>query len=57
MFACSAALTRVRQSYLAAIERLRLAGDTIEIVNGNAPSDRVHDAIWSGIQNLLVEPQ
>jgi len=39
-------LTRVRQSYLSAIDRLRAAGDRIEIVDGNAPSARVHEAIW-----------
>jgi len=39
-------LTRVRQSYLSAIDRLRAAGDRIEIVDGNAPPARVHEAIW-----------
>jgi dTMP kinase len=51
------ALTRVRQSYLAAIDRLRLAGDAIEMIDGNVPSDRVHDAIWARIQSLLAEPR
>lgn len=39
-------LSRARQSYLQAIERLRQAGDRIEIVDGNAPPNEVHAAVW-----------
>lgn len=47
------ALTRVRYSYLGAIERLSRQGDTIEIVDGDAPPERVHEAIWTTMQALL----
>lgn len=44
------ALTHVRHSYLAAIERLRREGDRIEVVDGHAPPERVHEAIWTIMQ-------
>ena len=40
------ALTKARCSHIAAIERLRAAGDTVVVVDGDAPPDRVHEAIW-----------
>lgn len=39
-------LARIRQSYLAAIERLRAVGDLIEIIDGDAPPEQVHETIW-----------
>jgi dTMP kinase len=54
LFENQKALTRVRGSYLGAIERLRREGDTIEIVNGSASPARVHDAIWTTMQELLA---
>ena len=41
------ALTRARQSHLAAIDRLRAAGDTVEVIDGNAPPEQVHEALYS----------
>ena len=41
------ALTRARASHLAAIERLRAAGDRIEVIDGDAPPEQVHEAIYS----------
>jgi dTMP kinase len=55
LFENQAALTGVRQSYLAAIERLRRDGDRIEIIDGSALPDRVHEAIWTTMQTLLAE--
>lgn len=49
------ALTRVRSSYLTAIERLRMAGERIEIVNGDAPPERVHADIWNLIGGWFSE--
>lgn len=46
LFENNQALTRIRQSYLTAIERLRALGDVIEIVDGDAPPAQVHEAIW-----------
>jgi len=39
-------LTRIRTSYLTAIERLRSTGERIEIVDGNASPEQVHATIW-----------
>jgi dTMP kinase len=55
LFENQEALTRVRQSYLEAIERLRLVGDTIEIIDGSASPERVHDAIWARMSTLPAE--
>jgi hypothetical protein len=33
---------------------LRRDGDTIEVVNGYAPPDRVHETIWKTMQTLLA---
>jgi dTMP kinase len=53
LFENEKALTKVRQSYLGAMERLRAAGDAIEIVDGNASPAQVHDAIWAKMRPLL----
>jgi len=47
------ALTRVRQSYLKAIDRLCQLRERIEVVDGKAPSDQVHAAIWGKLESLL----
>ena len=57
LFENQKALTGVRGSYLAAIERLRQGGETIEIVDGNAPPDRVHETIWTTMVKLLAAAQ
>jgi dTMP kinase len=54
LFENQKALTGVRRSYLAAIERLRHSGDIIEIVDGDAPPEGVHHAIWGIMQPLLT---
>ena len=54
LFENQKALTGVRGSYLAAIERLQRAGDRIEIVDGSVSPDRVHAAIWTTVQTLIV---
>ena len=46
LFENEKALTKVRQSYLGAIERLRAAGEMIEIINGDASPEQVEEAIW-----------
>jgi dTMP kinase len=48
-------LTEARKSHLAAIERLRQAGDRIEIVDGNAAPQVVNDHIWEIVQESLTE--
>jgi dTMP kinase len=40
------ALTRARESHLSAIDLLRAAGDRVEVINGDAPLEQVHEAIW-----------
>jgi dTMP kinase len=52
LFENQGALTRARESHLVAIERLRAAGDRIEIVDGNAEPQVVGERIWE----LLAEP-
>lgn len=47
------ALTHIRQSYLTAIERLRAAGDAIEIINGDAPPEQVRAMIWERLSSRL----
>ena len=49
------ALTRARESHLAAIERLRAAGDRIEVIDGDAPPEQVHEAIWRAACAILGE--
>jgi dTMP kinase len=46
-------LTRVRQSYLRAIDRLADEGELIEIVDGDSPPEEVHDAIWARIEPAI----
>lgn len=50
LFENEKALTKVRQSYLAAIERLRAAGEMIEMVNGDALPEKVEAAIWEYVE-------
>jgi dTMP kinase len=45
-------LDRVRESYLGAIDRLQHSGERIEVVNGDAPSKGVHEAIWRQVTSL-----
>jgi dTMP kinase len=45
-------LTRARESYLSAIERLREAGEAIAVVDGDAPPEEVHAAIWARVGEL-----
>ena len=47
------ALTRARASHLAAVDRLRAAGDRIEVVDGDAPPEQVHEAIWRAMCTIL----
>jgi dTMP kinase len=47
------ALTRARDSHMAAIERLCAAGDTVVVVDGDAPPDRVHEAVWRRLCAVL----
>jgi len=47
------ALTRARESYLASIKRLRRLGETIAIVDGDAPPEQVHARIWAHVETLL----
>jgi dTMP kinase len=53
LFENQQALSQVRQSYLRAIERLRQAGDRIEVVDGDAPPDRVHAALYEIASGLF----
>jgi len=50
LFETREALTRARTSHLTAISRLREMGDRIEIVDGDAPPDVVHERIWKVLQ-------
>lgn len=46
-------LGRVRLGYLDSIDRLRQAGEWIEVVDGSTPPDRVHAAIWQKVRKLF----
>jgi dTMP kinase len=46
------ALTHVRQAYLTAIDRLAQTGENVKIVDGSAPPDQVHAAIWEHVAQL-----
>lgn len=46
------ALTHVRHAYLTAIDRLAQAGENVKIVDGNAPPDQVHAAVWEHVAQL-----
>jgi len=52
LFENQEALTRVHQSYLSAIDRLRSLGETIEIIPGDASPQEVHQAIWERVEAL-----
>ena len=54
LFENRAALTRARQSHLVAIERLRQAGDCIEIIDGNAAPQIVHERIWEMFKRVSL---
>jgi len=40
------ALTRARESYMRAIERLRAQGERIEVLDGDRPLEEVREAVW-----------
>jgi len=46
-------LTHARQSYLRAIERLHRAGVQVEVIEGDAPPNQVHAAIWEHVKVLF----
>lgn len=52
LFENQEALTHVRQAYLTAIDRLAQTGENVKIVDGNAPPDQVHAAIWEHVAQL-----
>ena len=45
---------RVRENYLAALERFRAGGMTISIVKGDRPEQAIHDEIWKIISGLPI---
>ena len=47
------ALTKARRSHLAAIDRLCAAGDRVETIDGDAPAEQVHEAIWQAVLREL----
>ena len=53
LFETREALTQARESHLIAIERLRQMGDTIEIVEGDASPDVVHERVWKVLEQAL----
>jgi dTMP kinase len=55
LFENQRALTRARESHLVAIERLRRAGDRIEVVDGNADPHVVCERIWERAQEILTK--
>jgi dTMP kinase len=52
LFETRETLVQTRESYLRAIDRLSRQEEVIEIVDGDAPSDRVHRDIWARINFL-----
>lgn len=46
-------LTRVRENYLAAIERLRAAGEAISVIDGNASPEGVEAVVWEHVSRLF----
>ncbi len=46
-------LTRARASHLAAIDRLRAAGDRVEVIDGDAPPEQVHETIYSILKDSI----
>ena len=42
----------MRQAYLTAIDRLAQTGENVKIVDGSAPPDQVHAAIWEHVAQL-----
>ena len=54
LFENRSALTRARTSHLVAIERLRQSGDRIEIIDGDAAPEVVHERIWEMVQESLT---
>lgn len=57
LFENRAALTRARQNYLSAIQRLRAVGDAIEVINGDAPPDQVQAIIRSLVDRMTAKNQ
>ena len=56
LFENRSALTRARESYLRAIERLGKAGESIAVVDGDAPPEAVHAAIWARVAPVVELP-
>lgn len=52
LFETKEMLARTRESYLTAIDRLRKSGEDIQIIDGDAPSDRVHLDICQKIEPM-----
>ena len=48
-------LTRARESYMRAIDRLRAREDRIEVLDGDRSLDQVRDAIWEVVSPLFEE--
>jgi thymidylate kinase len=55
LFENQVALTHARQSYLRAIDRLCQAGEAIKVLDGNAPPESVHQAIWREVAGLVPD--
>jgi dTMP kinase len=53
LFENQGALTRARESYLSSIERLRELGETVAVVDGDAPPAEVETRIWVHVEPLL----
>jgi dTMP kinase len=53
LFENTRSLTQARESHLVAIDRLRHAGDRIEIVDGTAAPRVVHEQIWQIVRETL----
>jgi dTMP kinase len=53
LFENKRALTQARESHLVAMDRLRQAGDRIEIIDGNAAPHVVSERIWEIVQEAL----
>ena len=45
---------RVRENYLAALERFAASGMAISIVNGDRPAGAIHEEIWKILSGLPI---
>jgi len=54
LFDSGAFQSRVRDNYLAAIERFRSSGMSICIVDGDRPEQDVHEEIWKILVGLPI---